>query len=61
MLKVDEKLCIGCGICENKCPIKPTAAILTTAVVPQKEALEVSSMENPGPQSIGKQEVPEQK
>jgi len=53
--------CIGCGICENKCPIKPTAAILTTAQIPLKDAAEVSSMENPGPQSIGRQEVPKQK
>lgn len=24
---VDEKVCIGCGKCENKCPVNPTSAI----------------------------------
>jgi polyferredoxin len=27
---VDEKLCIGCGICETKCPLSDRAAILVT-------------------------------
>jgi len=60
--------CIGCGICENKCPIKPTAAILVTAQVPRNkpdgtmiQAEDVSKMEKPGPQSIGRVEVPDQK
>jgi MauM/NapG family ferredoxin protein len=26
---VDTKLCIGCGICENKCPVRPKRAIFT--------------------------------
>lgn len=24
---MDERLCIGCGICRNKCPIRPIRAI----------------------------------
>ena len=24
---VDEKLCVGCGICQNKCPVRPIRAI----------------------------------
>ena len=27
---VDENLCIGCGICENKCPVEGRAGIFTT-------------------------------
>jgi MauM/NapG family ferredoxin protein len=59
--------CIGCGICESKCPIKPTAAILVTAQVPRwrpdgqiMRAEEVSKMDEPGPQSIGRVAVPGQ-
>jgi len=29
---VDPKLCIGCGICENKCPVQDKAAIRVTSV-----------------------------
>ena len=29
---VDPKLCIGCGICENKCPVRDMAAIRVTSV-----------------------------
>jgi len=29
---VDPDLCIGCGICENKCPVADRAAILVTSV-----------------------------
>ena len=29
---VDAELCIGCGICENKCPVSDKAAILVTSV-----------------------------
>ena len=25
--RVDDKLCIGCGICQNKCPVRPVRAI----------------------------------
>jgi len=25
--RVDEQLCVGCGICQNKCPTKPLRAI----------------------------------
>jgi MauM/NapG family ferredoxin protein len=60
--------CIGCGICENKCPIKPTAAILVTSQMPGKKshggvihAPEVSSMEKESPLRIGTKEVPGQK
>ena len=60
--------CIGCGICENKCPIKPTAAILVTSQMPGKKshggiikASEVSSMEKESPLRIGTKEVPGQK
>lgn len=28
---VDERLCIGCGICENKCPLADRAAIVVTS------------------------------
>lgn len=30
--RVDPKLCIGCGICEHKCPVADRAAILITSV-----------------------------
>ena len=60
--------CTGCGICENKCPVKPEAAILVTSQMPGKkshggivDASETSKMETPGPQSIGTVEVPGQK
>jgi MauM/NapG family ferredoxin protein len=59
--------CIGCGICENKCPVKPKAAILVTAQIPGKTShgglnysADKSSMEEPGPQSVGTVEVPGQ-
>jgi len=45
--------CIGCGICENKCPVKPKAAILVTAQIPGKTShggLNYSS-ENPNGKS----------
>ncbi len=29
---VDPKLCIGCGICENKCPIRDQAAVRVTSI-----------------------------
>ncbi len=29
---LDPKLCIGCGICENKCPVRDLAAIRVTSV-----------------------------
>lgn len=31
--EIDEKLCIGCGICQTKCPIRPIRAVL---MVPEK-------------------------
>jgi MauM/NapG family ferredoxin protein len=56
--------CIGCGICENKCPVKPQAAIIITSQVSGKKwngginyASDVSKMENPSPQSVGKIKV----
>ncbi len=33
---VDENLCIGCGICENKCPIVGRSGIFITRYKPQK-------------------------
>jgi MauM/NapG family ferredoxin protein len=30
--QVDSKLCIGCGICENKCPVKGQSAIRVMSV-----------------------------
>jgi Pyruvate/2-oxoacid:ferredoxin oxidoreductase delta subunit len=24
---VDENTCVGCGICQNKCPVRPVRAI----------------------------------
>ncbi len=30
--QVNPKLCIGCGICENKCPVQGQAAIRVTAI-----------------------------
>ena len=29
---IDAKLCVGCGICENKCPIRDRAAIRVTSI-----------------------------
>jgi len=29
---VDPRLCIGCGICENKCPVEDKAAIRVSSV-----------------------------
>jgi len=29
---IDPNLCIGCGICENKCPIRDKAAVRVTSV-----------------------------
>ena len=29
---VDPKICIGCGICENKCPIRDQAAVRVTSI-----------------------------
>ncbi len=29
---VDPEFCIGCGICENKCPVKDSSAIIVTCV-----------------------------
>ena len=29
---VDPRLCIGCGICENKCPVEDLAAIRVSSV-----------------------------
>ncbi|MBF0607880.1 MAG: 4Fe-4S binding protein [Magnetococcales bacterium] len=29
---VDTKLCVGCGICENKCPVRDKAAIRVTSI-----------------------------
>ncbi len=59
--------CIGCGACENKCPVKPQSAIIVTSQVPGKKwngginyASDVSKMEEPSPQSIGKVKVPGQ-
>ncbi|HGJ67070.1 TPA: hypothetical protein ENS27_17050, partial [bacterium] len=56
--------CIGCGACENKCPVKPQSAIIVTSQVPGKKwnggtnyASDVSKMEEPSPQSIGKVKV----
>jgi len=34
---VVEKECIGCGICENKCPVEGDSAIIVTKVNPQRE------------------------
>ena len=25
--RIDEYLCVGCGICQNKCPVRPQRAI----------------------------------
>jgi Pyruvate/2-oxoacid:ferredoxin oxidoreductase delta subunit len=30
--QVNSKLCIGCGICENKCPVAGQAAIRVTGI-----------------------------
>ena len=29
---IDAKLCVGCGICENKCPIRDRAAVRVTSI-----------------------------
>jgi len=29
---IDQEFCIGCGICENKCPVKDSSAIIVTCV-----------------------------
>jgi translation initiation factor RLI1 len=28
---IDEELCVGCGICETKCPLTDRAAVLVTS------------------------------
>ncbi len=33
MLKIDEKLCIGCGICEEQCPFGAIVVVDGLAVV----------------------------
>ena len=60
-LIVDNSKCIGCGICENKCPVSPKAAVLVTGQIPGKkshggliEAEKESRMESSSPQSIDK-------
>jgi formate hydrogenlyase subunit 6/NADH:ubiquinone oxidoreductase subunit I len=30
--QVDSKLCIGCGICENKCPVAGQAAVRVVSI-----------------------------
>jgi MauM/NapG family ferredoxin protein len=35
---VDPRLCIGCGICENKCPVEDKAAIRVTSVGESRSA-----------------------
>jgi ferredoxin len=30
--RLDPELCIGCGICQNKCPMSDQAAVLVTSV-----------------------------
>ena len=30
--RVDPDLCIGCGICENKCPVRGQAAVRVASV-----------------------------
>lgn len=30
--RVDKKLCIGCGICQNKCPVSPVRAIIVKPI-----------------------------
>ena len=51
--------CIGCGICENKCPVTPKAAIIVTCRAEGRKtygglikANETSRMEQPGSESI---------
>jgi len=36
---VDERLCIGCGICQNKCPVRPARAILVNPNKAQRSFL----------------------
>lgn len=31
---VDEKKCVGCGICENVCPVEPAAIIVRAGGIP---------------------------
>jgi Pyruvate/2-oxoacid:ferredoxin oxidoreductase delta subunit len=31
--EVDANLCVGCGICQNKCPVSPMRAIRVAAIV----------------------------
>lgn len=53
MLKIDEKLCIGCGICENQCPFGAIEVVDGIAVVGETctlcgacvEACEVEALE----------------
>jgi len=35
--RVDDNECIGCGICETKCPASGAAAIRVTGITPQKK------------------------
>ena len=52
MLKIDEKLCIGCGICEDQCPFGSITIVDSIAVVGESctlcgacvEACEVEAM-----------------
>jgi ferredoxin len=36
MPELDESLCIGCGACENVCPVEPTAIRIRGLQVQQK-------------------------
>jgi formate hydrogenlyase subunit 6/NADH:ubiquinone oxidoreductase subunit I len=44
---MDAKLCVGCGICENKCPVHDRAAVRITSIGETRSSANRMILENP--------------